>query len=95
MKFLLIINNDIDGVGQPAINLCSNLNKKGHKSKVISLHNFTKNKNIIKAKRSILLRLFLYVQNFLKKDFSDLFEFGYSATKYSSIKKCNNNLYFL
>ena len=87
MKFLLIINNDIDGVGQPAINLCSNLNKKGHKSKVISLHNFTKNKNIIKAKRSILLRLFLYVLNFLKKDFSDLFEFGYSATKYSSIKK--------
>ena len=47
MKFLLIINNDIDGVGQPAINLCSNLKKKGHESKIIALHKFTKNKNAV------------------------------------------------
>ena len=63
MKFLLIINNDIDGVGQPAINLCSNLKKKGHESKIIALHKFTKNKNIIKVNRSLILRLLLTLLN--------------------------------
>ena len=91
MKFLLIINNDIDGVGQPAINLCSNLKKKGHESKIIALHKFTKNKNIIKVNRSLILRFFLYIFNFLKKDFSELFGFGYSTIKYTDIKKYIDN----
>ena len=91
MKFLLIINNDIDGVGQPAINLCSNLKKKGHESKIIALHKFTKNKNIIKVNRSLILRFFLYIFNFLKKDFSELFGFGYSTIKYTDIKKYIGN----
>ena len=40
MKYLLIINNDSDGVGQPAINLCSNLIKN-------SKWNLTHNKYLI------------------------------------------------
>ena len=87
MKFLLIINNEVDGVGQPAVNLSSNIKKKGHKAKIIALHKFTKNKDIIKIKRSIISRFFLFVLSFLMKDFSDLFGFGYSTAKYSEIKK--------
>ena len=87
MKFLLIINNEVDGVGQPAVNLSSNIKKKGHKAKIIALHKFTKNKDIIKIKRSIISRFFLFILSFLMKDFSDLFGFGYSTAKYSEIKK--------
>ena len=42
MNFLLIANNDIDGVGQPAVNLCKNLSIKGHQSRLIVLHKFSK-----------------------------------------------------
>ncbi len=69
MKYLLIINNDSDGVGQPAINLCSNLIKKGHSSKIIALHKSSENENIIRIKRSFFSRLFLHLLNFLKKRF--------------------------
>ena len=34
MKFLLIINNEVDGVGQPAVNLSSNIKKKDIKQKL-------------------------------------------------------------
>ena len=91
MKFLLIINNDIDGVGQPAINLCSNLKKEGHVSKIITLHKFTKNKDIIKVNRSLILRLLLTLLNVLKKDYSELFGFGYSTINYRDIKKHVDN----
>ena len=87
MKFLLITNNDTDGVGQPAINLSNNLKKKGHESKVLVLHKFTKSKDIQQIKRSLVLRIFLYILNFLKKDFSELFGFGYSTINYNSISK--------
>ena len=87
MKFLLITNNDADGVGQPAINLSNNLKKKGHFSKVLVLHKFTKSKDIEQIKRSLVLRVFLFILNFLKKDFSELFGFGYSTINYNSIAK--------
>jgi len=87
VRFLFIINNDFDGVGQPAINLSSNLKKKGHKTKIITLHKTSENNDIIKIKRSIISRLFLFTLNFLMKDFSDLFGFGYSTTKYAEIEK--------
>ena len=87
MKFLLITNNDTDGVGQPAINLNNNLRKKGHQSQVLVLHKSTKFKDIIQIKRSLTLRVFLFILNFLKKDFSELFGFGYSTINYRSIKK--------
>ena len=87
MKFLLITNNDTDGVGQPAINLNNNLKKKGYESKVLVLHKFTKSKDIQQIKRSLVLRVFLFVLNFLKKDFSELFGFGYSTINYNSIAK--------
>ncbi len=87
MKFLLVINNDFDGVGQPAINLSSNLKKGGHKVKIITLHKTSKNNDVIKIKRSIISRFFLFVLSFLMKDFSDLFGFGYSTVKYAEIKK--------
>ena len=61
MKFLIILNNDFDGVGQPAINLSSNLKKKGHKTKIITLHKKSENKDIIKIKRSIISRIFLFI----------------------------------
>ena len=87
MKYLLIINNDTDGVGQPAINLCSNLIKKGHSSKIIALHKSSENPNVIKIKRSFFSRIFLYFLNFLKKDFNELFGFGLSTIEYKNIEK--------
>ena len=87
MKFLLITNNDSDGVGQPAVNLNNNLRKKGHESKILVLHKFTKSKDIVQIKRSLILRILLFILNFLKKDFSELFGFGYSTTNYNSISK--------
>lgn len=85
MKFLLITNNDIDGVGQPAVNLSNNLKKKGFCSKVLVIHKFTKSKDIVEIKRSLVLRVFLFILNFLKKDFSELFGFGYATINYNSI----------
>ena len=38
MNFLLISNNDFDGVGQPSVNLCKNFIDKGHDAKLIVLH---------------------------------------------------------
>jgi len=87
MKFLLITNNDTDGVGQPAVNLSNNLKNKGYDSKVLVLHKFTKSKDIEQIKRSLVLRIFLFILNFLKKDFSELFGFGYTTIKYNSIAK--------
>jgi len=87
MKFLFIVNNDFDGVGQPAANLSSNLKERGHKTKIISLHKLSDNVDVIKIKRSIILRIFLFFLNFLLKDFSDLFGFGYSTIKYNKINK--------
>lgn len=86
MNFLLIANNDYDGVGQPAVNLCSNLNKKGHKSKLIVLHKFSKNSFVEKVKRSFFLRVNLFFLNFIKKSFSELFGFGFSTVHYEEIK---------
>ena len=50
MKFVLIANNDIDGIGQPAINLCKNLNKSGHDAKVLVLHKSKNYSKIVKLK---------------------------------------------
>ena len=87
MKFLIILNNDFDGVGQPAINLSSNLKKKGHKTKIIVLHKKSENKDVIKIKRSFISRIFLFILRFLMKDSLDLFGFGYSTVKYSDIEE--------
>ena len=40
MKFLLIANNDTDGIGQPVVNLFNNLLIRGHDAKIIVLHKF-------------------------------------------------------
>ena len=53
MKFLLIVNNDFDGVGQPAVNLSSNLKKKGHKTKIITLHKKSENKDLVEQLNSL------------------------------------------
>ena len=91
MKFLLITNNDTDGIGQPVINLFSNLKNEGHQAKILTLHNFHKNKDIIKIKRSIFLRLFFYPLNFIKKNFKELFWFNISTVNYKLIKSYINN----
>ena len=90
MNFLLLTNNDTDGVGQQAINLNKNLKKKGHNSKVVVLHKQLENKNIIKVKRSFVLRVILYCLNIFKKDFFGLFSFGFSTVKYSNLEKYIN-----
>lgn len=87
MNFILLTNNDIDGVGQQAINLNARLKNKGHKSKIIVLHKNKENADVIKIKRSFFLRTLLYLLNFIKKDFFGLFNFGYSTVRYNDIKK--------
>lgn len=87
MKFLLITNNDSDGVGQHVVSLNSSLKELGHSSKTIVLHKSVKDNDIIKIKRSFVIRLFFYVLNFLKKDLNKLFSFGYSAVNYKKIEK--------
>ena len=87
MNFLLIANNDIDGVGQPAVNLCKNLSIKGHQSRLIVLHKFSKKKFVKKIKRSIFARILLFFLNLLKKKYSELFGFGYSTVKFEELKR--------
>ena len=88
MKFLLISYSEIDGVGQHVVSLNSNLQKMGYQSKAILLHKKqSSNQNIIKIKKSLFFRIIFFFLEFIKKDFKDLFSFGNSTIKYSSIKK--------
>ncbi len=87
MKFVLIINNDSDGVAQPALNLNKNLKKKGHKSKILTLHKTKKNSDIIRIKRSFISRLNLYLLNLIQKKPRVMFDFGLSTTKFEYLKK--------
>ena len=66
MKFLLLINNDSDGVGQTAINLSNNLKKLNHEVKVSLLHTKTKDQNIKIIKRSLFLRAIAFLFNLMK-----------------------------
>ena len=86
MKFLLLTNNDTDGVGQQAISLSSHLEKKGHKSKIVVLHKTKENSNLIKINRSFDSRSLMYLLNYLKKDFFGLFSFGHSTVNYDDLK---------
>ena len=67
MNFLLIANNDYDGVGQTAVNLSKNLIDKGHKSDLIVLHKFSNKKYVKKIQRSFIARILLFILNFIKK----------------------------
>ncbi|MAW17707.1 MAG: hypothetical protein CMJ01_04055 [Pelagibacteraceae bacterium] len=87
MKFVLIANNDSDGIGQPVIKLFRNLRKEGHQAKVLTLHKTINDSNIVKIKRSFLSRFFLFLLNFLKKDFKELFWFNISSINFGDIKK--------
>ncbi len=87
MKFVLIANNDSDGIGQPVIKLFRNLRKEGHQAKVLTLHKTINDSNIVKIKRSFLSRFFLFLLNFLKKDFKELFWFNISSINFDDIKK--------
>jgi len=87
MKFLLIANNDYDGIGQHVLRTNFYLNKKKNKSKILVLHKTTNDKNVFVVKRLIFFRLFSFLLNFIKKNFKDLFSFGNSTISYGSIKK--------
>ena len=87
MKFVLIINNDSDGVAQPAIILNKNLKKLGHKSKILTLHKTNKNSDFIKIKRSLISRIYLNILNFFQKKPKTMFDFGLSTSKFNYIKK--------
>ena len=94
MKFLILINNDSDGVGQTAINLSKNLKKLNHQVKVNLLHAKTKDQNIKIIKRSFFLRVLGFLFNLMKikkiqsfkKNFLELFWFGNTTIKFQSIK---------
>ena len=87
MKFLLISYSEIDGVGQHVINLNFNLKKMGHESKTILLHKHKSlDEDVIKIKRSFFFRVIFFILEFLKIKFKNLFSFGNSTIKYSSIK---------
>ena len=87
MKFLFIANNDFDGVGQTALNLANNLNHSNHNCKLLVLHKKKANNNTLIIKRSFFKRLLLFLLNFIKKDFNELFGFGYSTINFNFIKK--------
>ena len=86
MKFLLLTNNDNDGIGQHAARLNDEFISLGHQSKTLVLHKTTKNKNIIKIQRSILKRIFYFPLNFLKKQSDKLFSFGFAGIGFNVIK---------
>ena len=86
MKFLLLTNNDNDGVGQHAARLNDEFISLGHQSKTLVLHKTTKNKNIIKIERSILKKIFYFPLNFLKKQSDKLFSFGFAGIGFNVIK---------
>ena len=92
MKFALILNNDTDGVSQPALNLNLHLKKSGHKSKILTLHKAKKNADVIQVKRSLVSRIFLQILSFAQKKRNILFGFDYSTTKYEYIKKYTNDV---
>ena len=81
MKFLILMNNDFDGVGQTAINLANNLKKINQEVKISLLHSKSNNKKIEIIKRSMFLRIIAFLFNFLKikkinnlkNDFLELF----------------------
>jgi len=87
MKFLLLTNNDVDGVGQQILNVNSNLKKKGHQTKILVLHKFNSNKDVYKIKRLVFPRIWQYSLNVIKKNFFELFNFGFSTIRYSDLKK--------
>tara|TARA_B100001769_G_C22109098_1_gene599604 strand:- start:1232 stop:2497 length:1266 start_codon:yes stop_codon:yes gene_type:complete len=95
MKFLILTNNDSDGVGQTAINLSNNLKKLNHEAKVSLLHSKTNDQNIKIIERSIFLRITGFLFNLLKikkinnfkKNFLELFWFGNTTINFYSIKK--------
>ena len=60
MKFLLITNNDYDGVGQHVLRTNIYLNKINHKSKILVLHKATDDKNVFIVKRFFLYRLYSF-----------------------------------
>ena len=63
MNYLLIANNDFDGVGQTAVNLCKTIISKGYKSKLIVLNKSSNKIFVQKIKRSIILRVLLFFKN--------------------------------
>ena len=100
MKFLILTNNDSDGVGQTAINLSNNLKKLNHEAKVSLLHSKTNDQNIKIIERSIFLRIIGFLFNLLKikkinnfkKNFLELFWFGNTTINFYSIKKDIENI---
>jgi len=94
MKFLLLANNDYDGIGQTLINLSLNLEKLNQKVEIALLHSRTKKKGIKIIKRLFIFRIVSFLLNFLKlkeiksykKNFLELFWFGNTTIDYESIK---------
>ena len=85
MNFLLIANNDTDGVGQVAVNLSKGLNILGYKSKTLVLNKNLKDRDVFELKRSFIKRVFAHLVNIIKIDLKDLFGFGLSTIKLKSL----------
>ena len=56
MKFLLITNNDFDGVGQRTISLNNELKSLGYECKTLVFYKSLNKEYVIKIKRSIFLK---------------------------------------
>lgn len=87
MKFLILSNNDYDGVGQHVERLNSTLNNLGHESKALVLHKLSQSENVFKIKKPFFRKFFYYFLNFLKKNLNKLFSFGFSGVDIKTIQK--------
>lgn len=94
MKFLLLANNDSDGIGQTVINLSTNLKKLNQEVKIAVLDSKTNNKNVKIIKRMFFFRIISFLFNFtkikkinsFKKNFLKLFWFDITTINFKSIK---------
>ena len=91
MKFLLIANNDSDGVGQVAVNLGKELNLLGHDAKTVVLNKKYKNKKVFKLRRSFIKRVFAQLINLVKVDLNELFGFGIGTVDKKDLSKYIEN----
>ena len=87
MKFLILSNNDSDGVGQHVERLSSALKALGYETKALVLHKSLNKDSVTKIKRSFFKRIFYYPLNYLKKDINKLFSFGFSGVNIKDLKK--------
>lgn len=87
MQFLLISNNDFDGVGQHVVKLSKNLSEHGIKNNFIMLHKKNEYDNFFLLKRNFYLRCKSFFFDLIKKRLNDLFSFENETVDSFEIEK--------